>query len=238
MIVAIQQPEHLPWIGFFNKMMQCDLYVYLDNVQFKKRYFENRNRICIKDGEQWLTVPVLTKGNFDQKIRDVAIQDDAAWKRKYLGTLEHNYRKAPYWADVQSIVSPALESAGTSLLDLNLSLIEGVRRYLGITTKTVMASSLGVDGFSGSDIILEISKATGASVYISGPDGRNYLKLDEFAAAGIRVLYHDFIHPEYAQMHGGFKSHMAVVDIIANCGPGSAKIIRECCTIDGIQQPI
>lgn len=228
MIVTIQQPEHLPWLGFFNKMAQCDLYVYLDNVQFKKRYFENRNRIRTKEGEQWLTVPVLTKGSYEQKLRDVAIQDDAAWKRKYLGTLEHNYKKAPYWADVRSIVYPALEASGNSLLNLNLSLIEAVRGYLGIDTKTVLASSLGVDEYAGSDLILEISKVTGASVYISGPDGRNYLQLDRFQAAGIKVGYHDFTHPEYSQPFVPFMPYMSIIDCIANCGKDTGRIVRDC----------
>jgi hypothetical protein len=228
MIVAIQQPEHLPWIGFFNKMAQCDLYVYLDNVQFKKRYFENRNRIRARVGEQWLTVPVQTKGNYDQKILDVAIQEDPAWKRKYLGALEHNYKKAPYWSDVLAIVHPALDEAGHSLLDLNLSLIESVRRYLGIETKTVLASTLGVDGYAGSDLILEILKIVSATIYVSGPDGRNYLNLEQFTAADINVVFHDFIHPEYNQRFGPFLSNMSVVDCIANCGKEAGRIVREC----------
>ena len=78
MFIAIQQPEHLPWIGFFNKMVQCDLYVYLDNVQFKKRYFENRNRIKTKDGVKWLTVSVWSKGQYTQKINEVIIDKTGA----------------------------------------------------------------------------------------------------------------------------------------------------------------
>jgi hypothetical protein len=44
MKIAIHQPEFMPWTGFFNKMALADLYVIFDHVQFKKRYFENRNR--------------------------------------------------------------------------------------------------------------------------------------------------------------------------------------------------
>ena len=80
MNIAIQQPEHIPWIGFFNKMVQCDSFVYLDNVQFKKRYFENRNKVKGKSETLWLTVPVTSKGLYSQNLCDVQIDNDQAWK--------------------------------------------------------------------------------------------------------------------------------------------------------------
>ncbi len=69
--IAIQQPEHLPWLGFFNKMLICDEYVFLDDVQFKKKYFENRNKIRTNQKEQWIIVPVRTKGKYLQRIREL-----------------------------------------------------------------------------------------------------------------------------------------------------------------------
>ena len=89
--MAIQQPEHLPWVGFFNKMSQCDLFVYLDNVQFKKRYFENRNKVKTNDGIKWLTVPVFTKGKYTQNINEVIVYNEPKWKKKYIDLLEYLY---------------------------------------------------------------------------------------------------------------------------------------------------
>jgi hypothetical protein len=228
MIVAIQQPEHLPWIGFFNKMLQVDLYVNLDNVQFKKRYFENRNKIKFKDGVRWLSVPVITKGRYTQRINEVQIENNQCWKKKYLGSLEHGYKKTPYWQDVRDIVFPSIESDIDRLVDLNISLIEKCKDYLDIRTSSVLASSLNVDHLLGSDMILDICVKTGASVYIGGPDGRTYLKLDEFEREGIKVVYHDFVHPEYPQKHGAFETHTSIIDLIANMGPDSKRIVKEC----------
>jgi len=90
MNTAIQQPEHIPWIGFFNKMAQCDLFVYLDNVQFKKRYFENRNKVISNGEVLWLTVPVVTKGLQTQTICDVKIDDPIGGIRKEI----INYEKS------------------------------------------------------------------------------------------------------------------------------------------------
>lgn len=231
MIIAIQQPEHLPWIGFFNKMAQVDRYVYLDNVQFKKRYFENRNRISGHDGVRWLTVPVQTKGKYTQLIRDVAIDNSGNWRQKYLGTLSHVYAKAPYGHVVRDIVFPAVEAPHNMLLHLNLELIHRVRDYLGIATPTVFASELGVDGFSGSELILQICTQLGASVYVSGPDGRNYLDLNAFHINGIRVVFHDFQHPVYPRQNFPFVSHLSIIDAIAFLGEKSASLVRDCYVI-------
>jgi len=228
MIVAIQQPEHLPWIGFFNKMAQSDLFVYLDNVQLKKRYFENRNRIKTYDGIKWLTVPVNSKGKYSQKIKDVSIDSGTSWERKYKGRLELAYRKSRFWDDIKSIVFPCLEQEYNKLIDLNLSLIDKCREYLKIETTTALASSLEVDRFTGSDIIFQICIKTDGTTYISGPDGRNYLKHEDFNEEGVKVKYHDFKHPVYNQLFGDFLSNMSIIDLIANMGPKSSHIVREC----------
>ena len=126
MNLAIQQPEHLPWIGFFNKMIQCDLFVYLDNVQFKKRYFENRNKIRHKTETLWLTVPVISKNLYTQNICNVEIDYDQAWVKKYKGRLEHIYGKHPFWSELQEIIYPPLDESFKKLTDLNLVLINKI----------------------------------------------------------------------------------------------------------------
>jgi hypothetical protein len=228
MIVAIQQPEHLPWIGFFNKMAQCDLFVYLDNVQFKKRYFENRNKVNAKDGIKWLTVPVFTKGKYTQNINEVIVNNELDWKKKYTGLLEYAYKKSNYWIDIKNIVFPCLDVNTEKLIDLNLALVERCRNYLQIETPTLLASTLDVDQFSGSDLIFEICLKTGADIYISGPDGRNYLQCDNFFNMGMSIIYHGFIHPAYPQIYGDFTSHLSILDLIANCGPDSRSIVKNC----------
>ncbi len=239
MIVAIQQPEHLPWIGFFNKMSQSDLYVYLDNVQFKKRYFENRNRIKTKDDIKWFSVPVLSKGKYEQRLDEVLIDNTSLWGKKYLGLLEHTYKKYPYWEDIKEIVYPCINNNLNKLVDLNLALIERCREYLQINTPTERASKLGVDGFFKSDLILEICSKTKAKTYISGPDGRNYLSLDKFSERGITVVYHDFIHPAYKQLQNDFASHLSIIDLIGNCGPEeSRKIVKDSYLIAGLKNEI
>ena len=105
MIVAIHQPQYLPWLGYFNKMMASDIFCYLDNVQYKKNEWQNRNKILSKDGWQWLTVPVLHR--FGQDIREIVINSTERWRHKHLQALQTNYAKAPffkkYFPEIQSL---------------------------------------------------------------------------------------------------------------------------------------
>ena len=95
MIVAIHQPQFMPWLGYFDKMDSCDVFVLLDNVQYKKNEYQNRNRIKTSKGWQWLTVPVNYK--FPQKINEVMIENSSDWRKKHLHALETNYGKSPYF---------------------------------------------------------------------------------------------------------------------------------------------
>ena len=114
------------------------------------------------------------------------------------------------------------------MVDVNLLLIDKCKEYLKIKTNTVLASGLEVDRFTGSDIIFQICIKTNGTTYISGPDGRNNLKHEDFNEKGVKIKYHDFNHPGYPQMHGQFSSHMSVIDLMANCGPESRTIVQEC----------
>lgn len=226
MIVAIQQPEHLPWLGFFHKMLSVDEFIYLDNVQFKKRYFENRNKIRTnnKPGFEWITVPVKSKGRFIQKINEVEIDYAMDWQRKYLNKLKQNYNKAEYFERVFPEIEHIIKNSYKKLVELNISLINCVRNYLDIKTPVIFASDI-CNG-KGSELILELCVRKKANTYLSGPDGRNYLKLEDFFRNNIEIKYHDYQHPVYKQLQGSFISHSSIIDLLFNYGKGSVKIIK------------
>ena len=226
-VVAIQQPEHLPWIGFFDKMAHCDSYVYLDNVQFKKRYFENRNRIRTPEGSCWVTVPVYTKGSYHQKICDVLIDNEQEWRRKYLGTIKQAYARATGYGEYMPILSSIIEQPHKKLVELNIALIEWLRKCFSIGTSVITASGIRVYDETGSDLILAICKDCDATIYVSGPDGRNYLNHGAFAREGVRVVYHDYQHPQYQQLASPFVSHMSALDLLMNCGKEGKRFFEE-----------
>ena len=219
MRVAIQQPEHAPWLGFFDKMKTCDLFVYLDNVQYKKRYFENRNKIRVGDCFRWVTVPVVSKGRFSQKINEVEIDNSVKWQQKYVGNVQAAYSKTSYFKKYFPDVEKVVNQDYGLLLDLNLALVDMVRRWAGIDTPCRLASEiLPETSVTGSELILALCEKVDATEYVSGPDGRNYLDLSAFESVSIGVDYHDYVHPEYEQLHEGFESHMSVLDVFFNMG--------------------
>ncbi|MBF0245929.1 MAG: WbqC family protein, partial [Planctomycetes bacterium] len=199
MILSIQQPEHLPWMGYFNKLDRADKAVMLDCVQFKKRYFENRNKVRTRTGWTWLTVPVVTKGRYTQSIADVRVDTSRSWQRKMVSTIAQSYAKARFWSDFGPDICELLDRSWYGLAELNITLIHWLAAAIGIEISTVRGTDLDVEG-NGTELILNICHSMGADTYLSGRDGANYLDLEAFERLGIRVLFQDFKHPEHSQL--------------------------------------
>ena len=233
MIVTIHQPEHLPWLGFFNKADQADLLVLLDVVQYRKDYFQNRNRILGQQGPVWLTVPVVTRGYLEGTIGDMRISNAAVahnrtdWRHDHMKLIRHFYGRHPHFEEHRPFLEDTYTRDWGLLVDLNEHYIEWFVRTMGIATPVVRASSLDVAG-SSSDLLLSICRAAGATTYLSGPTGREYLDEAVFQEAGIAVRYHAFEHPEYSQRGtDAFVSHLSTLDLVLNAGPESLAVIRS-----------
>lgn len=208
MKIAIHQPEHLPYLGFMYKMSLCDVFVLLDDVQFQKNGFQNRNRIKTPQGAQWLTVPVLH--DFGQKINEVKIDNKSDWRRKHLLSIQANYAKAPYFEKYFPLLQEIYSKPWDLLCELNIALIELFAKKLGIKAKLVRSSSLAKQGEK-NELLLSICKRLGATTYVSGM-GAGYLDVALFEKNGIKVEYTHFTHPVYRQLHGEFIPNMSVVD--------------------------
>ena len=225
MVIGIHQPQFMPWLGYFDKMDRCDVFVLLDNVQYKKNEYQNRNRIKTPRGRQWLTVPVHYK--FPQKICEVAICDDGDWRKKNLRSLEMNYRKSPHF---ESYIGPVRALYGRqwrTLSELNIACVRLLAEILGIGAAILPASEMGELSEEPSERLIGICRRLGSDTYLAGRDGARYMDLGRFREAGIRVAFQDFRHPVYPQMFGGFEYFMSAIDMIFNCGEGSIEIIRK-----------
>jgi WbqC-like protein len=227
-IVSIGQPAYLPWLGYFHRIAVSDVHVVLDDVQFGggKDNYINRNRVLAQNGPAWLTVPVRTKGlsAAELAINRLEIADDQRWTAKHWGLLSRAYGRAPHVAEHTPFFRDTYEQPWTRLVDV----VEHLTAYLldafAIDTKRVRSSDLGVAGTK-SDLILNLCEAVGATHYLSGPFGREYLDLDQFQARNIAVSFHEYRHPVYPQCQPGFEPYMSAVDLLFNCGPDSRSIL-------------
>lgn len=230
MKVTIHQPEHLPWIGFFNKMSKCDVFVILDNVQYRKNYFQNRNKIMGANGPQWLTVPVVNKGHMEKTIMDIEIacEKNLSWKKKYYNSIYYSYKKYPYFSEHITFFENLLKKNHTKLSDFNIEIILYLANFLDINPVFIKASELEVEG-SNSSLILNICKSIGATTYISGPSGRDYLNVKEFEDDNIEVIFNDYVHPVYPQKDTSeFVPFLSTFDLLFNVGKDEAiKIIMQ-----------
>lgn len=225
MIVSIHQPAYLPWLGYIAKIRQADRFIYLDTVQFQKSSFQNRNKIRTKDGWAWLTVPVETKGRlFDTLLRDIAINNRLDWRRKHRAAIEMNYRRAPCFDRVFPQLASFYEATWLHLSTLCFEMLQSFLAMLDISTEIIAASQLPPTHGAKSDLVLELCRAAGATTYLSGSLGRNYLDLPAFQAAGIKVEFQDYQHPTYLQAYPGFEPYMGVVDLLM-CAKNPATIV-------------
>ena len=225
MRVTIHQPQFLPWLGYLDKIDQADLFVVLDSVQFKKNEWQNRNRIRTAQGWQWLTVPVHYR--FPQKINEVTINNAVKWKNKHLQALISNYNRAPFFKEFLDIFQQVYSENWESLSELNILLINRLRTALGLDQRPAVKASDYDLREDPTDRLIDICKALKADTYLSGQDGVKYMNMERFKQSGIRVVVQDFKHPAYPQIFEEFQSHMSVVDLLFNCGPGSLEKIEE-----------
>lgn len=225
MIVAVHQPQYLPWLGYFDKMRRADVFCFLDNVQYKKNDWQNRNRIKTARGWQWLTVPVHYQ--FPQKITEVTINNTVKWKKKHIQTLISNYNRTPYFKQSLDMFEQVYSETWDSLSDLNIFLIKCLRSAFGLDRRpTVKASDFDLRE-DPTDRLIDICTAMNADTYLSGQDGVKYMNMERFRQSGIRVVVQDFQHPIYPQVFEGFQSHMSAVDLLFNCGAKSLAKIEE-----------
>ena len=231
MIITIHQPEHLPWLGLFNKIAKADVFVILDNVQYEKNYFQSRNKILGTNGVQWINIPVNTKGHMSSNIATTEISlmgGNAKWKEKYLRTIQMSYGKHEYFSEVYPLLERALNSETNYFCDINIAIIREFCEALDIHPEYVRATTLDVDGLK-SSLILDICKEMHTDTYIAGPSGRDYLDMESFTANGIEVKFNDYNHPVYPQKkQEEFVDHLSALDLFMNCGfTESKKIIMD-----------
>lgn len=225
MNLMISQPRYMPALNYLHRISVCDAVVYLDNVQYTPRDWENRNKIKTGRGWMWLSVPVVHDRR-EQLIKDTRIDNSFDWRRKHIRSISQWYSCTPYFDRYFPRIEAILGGQFEFLIDLNRAVLDFILAELRISCRFLLASEMGVSG-RGADLLLAICRVTGASTYVSGPFGRRYIDDAKFRDLGIDVFYHEYNHPPYPQPYGEFQPFMAAVDLLFNCGDESRAIISR-----------
>lgn len=225
MIITAHQPNYLPWLGFFHRMDIVDKFIILDNVQFTKDVFIQRNRIKTATGDLMITVPVQVKMN--TIIRDVLIDNSQKWQKRHWLSIKYNYNRTQYWHYLSKELEEIYSRKWSKLFDLNIELIKLIKNKLRIDTELIVASKLNQPLGKKTNLLIDLCKYLNAHTFITGDGSKAYIDKEEFNRNKIKLIFHNFNHPIYPQRFGTFLSHLSILDLLFNCGPYSMEVLRQ-----------
>ena len=223
-IVSIHQPNYFPWLGYFYKIYQSDIFVFLDDVQFTNEGLQNYHYIKTPQNSFRLKIPV--KYRFGDMIYDVQPRYELNWVIKHLKTIEMSYKKAPFFEEIFNDYKNLITVEYKNLALLNISIIRFICFKLGITTKTILSSEMNILTVK-EEKVLDICNELQASVYYSGNGAKVYQKEKDFTIRGLELRYSNFIPFEYPQLWGPFQSNVTILDYLMNCGYDWNRMVKN-----------
>lgn len=229
-LVVIHQPDFMPYLGFFQRLIQADIYIVLDNVQFVRgsRTQTSRDKIKTANGEKWINVG-MQKPAYKCRISDVQISQDTQWRERSLNLIKENYRRADFFDEIYPYLEELYSLECDKMVEFNMASIKMLIEMFGIDDIEIKyASELFATGRS-NELMINLVKAVGCHRYLSGTGARNYYVPEMYEEAGIEVVWQEFKHPVYKQQFGEFIPYLSSIDLLLNCGiEQSREILRKC----------
>ena len=233
MICGIQ-PGYLPWLGYFDQMMRVDAFLIADELDYSSSGWTHRNRVKGPEGAHWLNLPGYPKSG--QRINEVELNQSTPWARKHLTTLRHFYRGCPGATETIGELAEILDPKAKRLVDVSIPTIRFLAKKLGITVPILLSSELQLEAHyhdrfpakpGPTHRIISYLEALEATELLEGDSGRSYFDLALFEEHGMRVVFHDYQHPQYHQPHGAFQSHLSTIDLLLSVGGNEARRVMN-----------
>lgn len=215
------QPAYLPWLGFFHKILISDTFVILDEVQFEKSSFINRNKIKAANGPQWITVPLFKSGYTSKGILEMEINNNDDWERKHWLYLYSNYKNAPFFNRYAEFFQSVYNQKWVYLIDLIMYTLDFFVKEMNINTQIIRQSELHTSEKK-EKLIIEMCSKLHQDKFVFGTFGKNYVDEKLFKDNGIEIYFQDYHYPTYNQQWGKFEPYMSIVDLLFNVGSEKA----------------
>lgn len=228
-IAGILQPSYLSWPGHYYWIKNCDVFILLDDVQFTRHDWRNRNYIKTPRGKQLITIPVHWYGNSYCLINQIEIANEHKWADNQLKTLRLAYARAPYFKDYFPYLEDILLRKWKMLSQLTITTMKDMANFLNIKTPIMVSSDFNISPTNNStEKLVKLCREVGVDTYLAGRRGyENYIDHRLFSEAGINIIVKDYISQEYPQLWGAFISHLSVVDLLFNCGLKSSEFLED-----------
>lgn len=229
-IIAICQPHFFPWIGYFNMIYNCDEFIFLDNVQFNRRSWQNRTYIKhFKTGEKkWLSMSLL-KPSRSLKINELNISEENL--PKFKNQLYENYKNTKYFDKYYKFFISILEkNINKDLSNINIHITKEICKILDINIKFKLSSEFNISEKK-ENLILQLLKKNNCSNYLANSGSKNYIDKNFFKINKIQIKFHDYNYPKYLQLKKNkddiFLDGLSVMDVIFNIGDESSKLVKK-----------
>lgn len=219
MRVTIMQPYVFPYLGYYQLLHAADTFILLDDVNFIKKGWINRNRVQLNGEAHTFTIPIQGMSQ-NATIRASMIADDAAWKQKLLGTLQHAYRKAPHFDTHYPAIAGMIERAEGSIAELAAASIRYVATFAGLPTTILTASDIAVPApVKGQERIVALAAHARATRYINPANGAAMYDEVRFAEAGMELRFLRMDNAlSYTRNDGGpFIQGLSIIDVLMHC---------------------
>lgn len=222
--VVIHQPDFLPYLGFFHRLLSSDLFIILDDVQFLRRGWHHRDKIKTPKGDSWITIGVK-KSPQTTNINNIILSDDN-WKENHLNLLKQNYNKSQYFNEIYPYIEKLYSKNFKKMIDFNLESIKMLMDLFDIHIETRYSSTYNIQTKS-NELLVDILKEVNATHYLSGIGAKEYFNEEPFHNGNIQVIWQEFIHPVYPQQFKEFIPYLSSIDLLFNCGiTNSRNILR------------
>lgn len=221
MIVSIHQPNFFPWLGYFDKIIKSDVFIFLDDVQFQKKggTWGNRVKLIIGQKEQWVTANINRKYSGVKPINEIFFVDKPIWEQRIIKTIHTNYSKHPFFSEVWPFIEDLILFAEDRMSDYNINTINRIIEKLKIkNTRIIKSSEINVTGYS-NELLCSLTKEVGGSVYMAGGGADSYQDISVFESEKIGFCYQNFKHPQYPQRNQDiFIPGLSIIDAMMNLG--------------------
>ncbi|MCM8537808.1 MAG: WbqC family protein [Lentisphaeraceae bacterium] len=219
--VAIHQPNFFPWLGYFSKIINADLFVILDHVQLTKKGGNWFNRVAIsnQNESQWITVPISRSYHGFKSVKDISMTQNIIWRKKLIKKLSQEYNKTPFFDSLFPVIKSLIQYETDNLYQFNLNSLQKITSMLGIPQEKIIFSSAMNLQTNSTQMLIDIVKNVGGSTYMCGGGTSSYQDDQLFAKEGIELVYQNFNHPEYPQQNTReFLKGLSILDALFNLG--------------------
>jgi hypothetical protein len=212
--VGIMQPYFFPYLGYFQLLYAVDSFIFLDDADFIKRGWINRNRILLNGEAHLISIP-LVKASQNRPINSIELSSSSKWKKDFYKKIEHAYKKAPYFEQVRSILENVIDSGVERIDGLAMKSCQEVLSYLDISIEIFCSSSLDPKREKkGEERLINLCLMLNGDDYINPINGKKLYDPVTFREQGIQLNFLTSGMPPYEQFGNEFIPGLSMIDVL------------------------